>query len=231
MSTRVQKLKHVMLAERGAADFQPPGPNQQFARVVQVRGNNLHEVEPAQPFTEPEPHSDDDHNSSDHHHHHQDDSAPAQTPPPPPSSSSQTTTTFLVSMPNKFRKNIWVRRGSFVVIEMIAEGKKVKAEITRILLPEHVRQFQKDGIWPAKFADKREETLRAERDANRALQRQAARSKRAADASASESESESDLERNTNGWRAANKEETTTMSSSEEEEDEVDENDVEDVLK
>lgn len=59
---------------------------------------------------------------------------------------------FLVSMPTKFRKNVWVKRGDFVIVEPIEEGDKVKAEIVRILTPQHIKEFTKDGIWPAKFA-------------------------------------------------------------------------------
>ena len=36
------------------------------------------------------------------------------------------TEVFLVSMPKKFRKNIWVKRGDFVLITPIDEGDKVK---------------------------------------------------------------------------------------------------------
>lgn len=60
---------------------------------------------------------------------------------------------FLVSMPNKFRKNVWVRRGNFVIVEPIAEGDKVKAEIVRVLSAEHVKYFKKDGVWPRTFDD------------------------------------------------------------------------------
>lgn len=61
--------------------------------------------------------------------------------------------TFLVSMPNKFRKNVWVRRGNFVLVEPIAEGDKVKAEIVRVLTAEHVKYFKQDGVWPSGFDD------------------------------------------------------------------------------
>lgn len=40
---------------------------------------------------------------------------------------------YLVSMPVKFRKNIWIKRGDFVLVEPIPEGDKVKAEIVKIL--------------------------------------------------------------------------------------------------
>lgn len=40
---------------------------------------------------------------------------------------------YLVSMPTKYRKNIWVKRGDYVLVEPITEGDKVKAEIVKIL--------------------------------------------------------------------------------------------------
>ena len=65
---------------------------------------------------------------------------------------------FLVSMPTKFRKAFWIKRGDFVIVDQIKEGVKVKGEIIRILSPEHVKQLTKDGIWPKKFT-KQEEPL------------------------------------------------------------------------
>lgn len=40
---------------------------------------------------------------------------------------------YLVSMPVKFRRNIWVKRGDYILVEPIPEGDKVKAEIAKIL--------------------------------------------------------------------------------------------------
>lgn len=114
--SRVTKRKHVM-KEMLADDFEHPVNNQQIAKVISSKGNNLHEVEPS-------------------------------------SSDEQ----FLVSMPTKFRNNVWIKRGDFVIIEPIEEGDKVKAEIVRILTPQHVKEFTKDGIWPKKFlSDKRKD--------------------------------------------------------------------------
>uniref|UniRef100_A0A1Q3FDG8 Probable RNA-binding protein EIF1AD n=1 Tax=Culex tarsalis TaxID=7177 RepID=A0A1Q3FDG8_CULTA len=63
---------------------------------------------------------------------------------------------FLVSMPVKFRKNVWIKRGDFVLVEPIEEGNKVKAEICRILTAEHIKLFEKEGVWPKRFTRKRE---------------------------------------------------------------------------
>ncbi len=50
----------------------------------------------------------------------------------------QQTENFLVSMPNKFRKNVWVKRGDFVIVAPIEEGDKVKGEIATVLYKEQV---------------------------------------------------------------------------------------------
>ncbi|KAH8409322.1 hypothetical protein KR222_000226, partial [Zaprionus bogoriensis] len=63
-----------------------------------------------------------------------------------------------VSMPNKFRKNVWVKRGDYILVEPIEEGDKVKAEICKILTPEHIKEYTKAGVWPERFAKQRPET-------------------------------------------------------------------------
>ncbi|XP_068596139.1 probable RNA-binding protein EIF1AD [Brachionichthys hirsutus] len=62
--------------------------------------------------------------------------------------------TFLVSMPTKFRKNIWIKRGNYVIVDPIEEGEKVKAEISSILDKDHIQYLQKQQIWPEGFVDK-----------------------------------------------------------------------------
>lgn len=86
-----------------------------IARILQPKGNNLHEVEPEN-STEP----------------------------------------CLASMPTKFRRNVWVKRGDFVLVEPIDEGDKVKVEIVRVLTPQHVKEYTKANIWPKKFTRKRD---------------------------------------------------------------------------
>ncbi|NP_001088978.1 probable RNA-binding protein EIF1AD [Xenopus laevis] len=58
---------------------------------------------------------------------------------------------FLASMPTKFRKNIWIKRGDFLIVDPIVEGEKVKAEIAFILYKDHQRLLQKEGLWPEGF--------------------------------------------------------------------------------
>ncbi|XP_053487035.1 probable RNA-binding protein EIF1AD isoform X1 [Ictalurus furcatus] len=58
---------------------------------------------------------------------------------------------FLLSMPTKFRKNIWIKRGDFVIVDPIEEGDKVKGEINFILYRDHIHYLRKLGIWPKGF--------------------------------------------------------------------------------
>ncbi|XP_050298430.1 probable RNA-binding protein EIF1AD [Anthonomus grandis grandis] len=72
--------------------------------------------------------------------------------------------TFLVSMPTKFRKNMWVKRGDFVLVEPIEEGDKVKAEIVRILTTQHIKYFIADNVWPKEFSQEKEKGLTSDND-------------------------------------------------------------------
>lgn len=138
--SKVTKRKHVM-KEMQTDDFDPPTSNQQIVRIVSSRGNNLHEVESAISITtnQIESNNDDD-------------------------NGCDTANRFLVSMPTKFRKNVWVKRGDYVIVESIDEGDKVKAEIVRILSAQHIKEFKKDGIWPEKFTVKRDDLLKSTGD-------------------------------------------------------------------
>ncbi|OWK50226.1 putative RNA-binding protein EIF1AD, partial [Lonchura striata] len=40
----------------------------------------------------------------------------------------------------------------FLLVDPILEGSKVKAEISLVLLPAHVRSLQRQGLWPEAFA-------------------------------------------------------------------------------
>lgn len=61
--------------------------------------------------------------------------------------------TFLVSMPTKFRKNVWIKRGDFVFISPISEGDKVKGEISTVLYRDQIKYLKKEGVWPPQFLD------------------------------------------------------------------------------
>ena len=59
--------------------------------------------------------------------------------------------TFIVTMPVKFRKSVWTKRGDFVVVESIDEGNKVKAEIIQILAKDQIRYIKSQNLWPKEF--------------------------------------------------------------------------------
>ncbi|KAK7103288.1 hypothetical protein V1264_018218 [Littorina saxatilis] len=65
---------------------------------------------------------------------------------------------FLVSMPTKFRKNIWVKRGDYVIIDPIEEGDKVRGEIAHVLFQEHIKHIQEEGLWPEAFGIEKRKT-------------------------------------------------------------------------
>jgi len=58
---------------------------------------------------------------------------------------------YLVSMPTKFRKSVWIKRGDFVIVEPIEEGDKVQAEIFAILYRDQIRYIKRENLWPAGF--------------------------------------------------------------------------------
>lgn len=60
--------------------------------------------------------------------------------------------TFLASLPVKFRKTCYIKRGDFVMTEPIEEGNKVKGEVVRILYAEHITEIYKHDMWPETFA-------------------------------------------------------------------------------
>lgn len=171
--SRVTKRKHVM-KEMLADDFEHPTTDQQIARILASRGNNLHEVEPA-----------------------------------------DTIESFLVSMPTKFRKNVWIKRGDFVVVQSIDEGDKVKAEIVRILTPQHIKEFTKDGVWPEKFA-KKEISPPPAMVSNDST----ANVRNESDASSDDDDDDDDLVQNTNRRQFAEE-----SSSSEDDDEDTDSND------
>merc|ERR1711942_29000 len=89
---------------------------------------------------------------------------------------------FLVSMPQKFRKNVWIKRGDFVVVKPIEEGDKVKAEIVTILYKEQIKNIKSENLWPPGFQDQNMEDENVE----------------AAESFGEDSDDERDLFQNTN---------------------------------
>ncbi|CAM4617315.1 unnamed protein product [Leuciscus chuanchicus] len=117
---------------------------------------------------------------------------------------------YLVSMPTKFRKNLWIKRGDFVIVDPIKEGEKVKGEISFILYRDHIQYLRKLGVWPAGFQEDRTSD-----DRNEGTPKESERKTKEEDDSDSEDD-DSDLFVNTN--RA-----TVLYSESEEETDEEEE--------
>lgn len=121
---------------------------------------------------------------------------------------------FLVSMPTKFRKNIWIKRGDYVIVDPIEEGEKVKAEISFILYKDHVQYLQKQQLWPQGFAVEPDKTDKEQ------LKEEETLDKDAKETSDSEEDDESDLFVNTNRCNYQYSE-----SDEEEEDDEVEDDD------
>lgn len=100
---------------------------------------------------------------------------------------------YLISMPVKFRKNIWIKQGDFVLVEPIPEGAKVKAEIVKILtrvciivniffceyflkiffknktylLQEHKKWYREQNCWPQEFdevSNSKQRTIKEDSD-------------------------------------------------------------------
>ena len=117
---------------------------------------------------------------------------------------------FLVSMPRKFRRSVWVKRGDFVVVQPIEEGDKVKAEIVRVLYKEQIKYIKEEGRWPKGFAGKDDEDKKDD------LSKAADRLK--VEDSESEEDSDSDLFVNTN-HRPQTYEESEDETSDEEDDD------------
>lgn len=57
---------------------------------------------------------------------------------------------YFVSMPNKFRNNIWIKPGDYVVVKTIEEGNKVKGEIEQILDKKYIQFLKQQNSWPFK---------------------------------------------------------------------------------
>ncbi|GAB2212697.1 hypothetical protein Droror1_Dr00020678 [Drosera rotundifolia] len=64
---------------------------------------------------------------------------------------------LLALFPAKFQKSMWIKRGSFVVVDAsgrtkaVESGRKVACVVLRVLFYEQVRRLQKHGDWPEIF--------------------------------------------------------------------------------
>ncbi|KAF9179720.1 putative RNA-binding protein eif1ad [Haplosporangium sp. Z 767] len=59
---------------------------------------------------------------------------------------------LLVNLPPKFRSLVWVKRGSYVIIEPAEEQDRTKVggDIIAVLFPDHIKHYKQVGIWPFK---------------------------------------------------------------------------------
>ena len=62
-----------------------------------------------------------------------------------------TTESRLVHLPPRFRNTVWIRRGSFVVVEWGADDEVDSCDdgvIVHVLTREHIKDLKKSGGWP-----------------------------------------------------------------------------------
>ncbi|KAI9173128.1 hypothetical protein H9P43_007259 [Blastocladiella emersonii ATCC 22665] len=73
----------------------------------------------------------------------------------------------LAELPARFRNVIWVKRGSYAVLQPYpGDVGKVWGEIAHVLFPDHVSAMKKRGEWPAEWAAKEQaEEAEAAKDA------------------------------------------------------------------
>ncbi|XP_056383309.1 probable RNA-binding protein EIF1AD isoform X2 [Hyla sarda] len=129
---------------------------------------------------------------------------------------------FLASMPTKFRKNIWIKRGDFVIVDPIAEGEKVKAEIAFILYKDHQRLLQKEGLWPSAFNKEDTESPAKEKESKKEAESQNSKDDKSGTDDDDDTEDDSDLFVNTNRvYYEDSEEESESEDKSEDEEETV----------
>lgn len=175
------KRKHV--TKEVLDEFRLPQNNEKVVQVLGGRGNNLHEVyDPSWQNTEGIGNGVVPDNKK-----------------------------YLVSMPTKFRKNVWIKRGDYVVVEPIVEGDKVKAEIIQILYKEQIKYVKEQGLWPSEFTD----DSKIEGSKSSVQQKQKAPFETASNCDSENSDDESDLFQNTNRPKVENIQESSESSSSE----------------
>ena len=175
------KRKHV--TKEVLDEFRLPQNNEKIVQIIAGRGNNLHEV------FDPN----------------------GQSSTEITSNQELSTNKYLVSMPTKFRKNVWIKRGDFVVVEPIIEGDKVKAEIVQILYKEQIKYIKDQGQWPPQFLEDKDN------ESNSLVNQQKEVTRRVNDCelnSDEESDDESDLFQNTNRPKVNLNEESSDSSSS-----------------
>jgi probable RNA-binding protein EIF1AD len=59
-----------------------------------------------------------------------------------------TTEELLASLPPKFQKTVWIKKGSFVIIELYQSTTKIEAEIVHILFKDDIKNLKQKKLWP-----------------------------------------------------------------------------------
>lgn len=78
----------------------------------------------------------------------------------------------LALFPAKFQKSMWIKRGSFVVVdesgrdEAIESGRKVSCVVSQVLFHDQVRVLQKSSQWPDIFKSASPESTKSLPDQN-----------------------------------------------------------------
>ena len=177
------KRKHV--TKEVLDEFRLPQNNEKVVQILGGRGNNLHEVyDPSW-----------------------------QNPGGIGAELVSDTQKYLVSMPTKFRKNVWIKRGDFVVVEPIVEGDKVKAEIVQILYKEQIKYIKEQGLWPSDFTE--DSKIEGSKSSNKQNQKAPFETPSNCESDSENSDDESDLFQNTNRPKVDTIEESCESSSSE----------------
>ncbi|KAJ2499254.1 hypothetical protein GGH95_000510 [Coemansia sp. RSA 1836] len=116
--------------EREALDAQPePTLESPVARVLGPRGQHLHEVAVARCLVT------EDINQR-------------------LNTDGQSWFTTLVQLPPKFRSVVWVKRGSYVVVDLAEQlSEKIGGEIAMVLMPAQVKHLRQSKQWPTQYED------------------------------------------------------------------------------
>ncbi|KAG0280982.1 hypothetical protein BGZ95_007657 [Linnemannia exigua] len=139
---------------------------------------------------------------------------------------------LLVNLPPKFRSLVWVKRGSYVIIEPAEEEDKTKVggDIIAVLFPDHIKHYKQKGIWP--FTDQLSRNLHNDSDSEDGNKEEGDdlfrnNNRVVIEESDSESETETETETESEESESESESESETESESGEEESEEEESDEE----
>lgn len=84
---------------------------------------------------------------------------------------------LLCEIPSRFLKNIWMKRGDFLIVESYGDAKtptgqkesKVKALVVHVLQLDDIKQLKKEKNWPAEFEQQTPQSSKKDQNARGAL--------------------------------------------------------------